>query len=186
MSTSEIPTVIQSVGLACVPIDCMPGPMLARKPVAAAIVTLHMRDDGHRDVAIECVSDARDLEFPLPVLVERALIGCAPVVITQSDCAVLAIEAAARRFFVEPKLGALAAGQGLIDPVAMLGAGQDEGALCRRLGIPASTTPDGDVARWWRRDAPAAAEGVALTNAVSRLMLWVRTAEQYSATLAAG
>lgn len=177
MNSPYVPPLIQAVGLACVPVDDTPsGTALARKPVAAAVVTLHARDDGHRDVTIVCVSDARDLEFPLPALVEDALVASAPIVITEPDCNVLTIEAAARRFFVEPKLGALAKGQGLVDPVAMFGEGHDEVALCRRLGIAASHVADRDVARWWRRDAPAAAEGVALTIAVSRLMLWAHGA----------
>ena len=40
MNSTYAPPVIQSVGLACVPIDDMPpGTALARKPVAAAVVT---------------------------------------------------------------------------------------------------------------------------------------------------
>lgn len=74
MTSPYVPPVIQAVGLACVPIDDMPpGTALALIPVAAAVVTLHARDDGHRDVKVDCMSDARDLEFPLPVLVEDAL-----------------------------------------------------------------------------------------------------------------
>jgi hypothetical protein len=95
---------------------------------------------------------------------------------TEPDCDVLSIEAAARRFFVEPKLGALASGQGRVDPVAMFGSGHDELALCRRLGIAGSLVADRDVARLWRRDAPAAAEDVALASAASRLMLWAHGA----------
>ena len=177
MKSPYVPPVIQAVGLACVPINDMPpGTALARKPVAAAVVTLHARGDGHRDVNVACMSDARDMEFPLPVLVNDALVAGAPVIMTESDCDVLTIDAASRRFFVEPTLGALAKGQGLIDPVAMFGAGHDEAALCRRLGIPASIAPDSDVAKWWNRNAPAAVEGVALTIAMSRLILWAHGA----------
>jgi hypothetical protein len=177
MNTSYVPPVIQAVGLACVPIDDMPaGTALARKPVAAAVVTLQARDDGHRDVTVACMSDARDLEFPLPVLVEEALVAGAPAIIARPDREVLSIEAAARRFFVEPRLGTLAKGQRLVDPVAMFGIGHDEVALCRRLGITANLVADRDVAQWWRRDAPAAAEAVALTSVVSRLMLWAHGA----------
>jgi hypothetical protein len=177
MKSPHMPPLIQAVGIACVPLDDMPPcTALARKPVAAAVVTLSERADGHRDVIATCVSDARDLEFPLPVLVEDALVASVPTIITGSDCNVLAIEAAARRFFVEPKLGALAKGQGLIDPTAMLGGGHDEVALCRRLGIAMGPVTCKDVARWWRRDAPAAAEGMALTIAVARLMLWAHGA----------
>lgn len=173
MSSFYMPPVIQAVGLACVPVDDMPpGTALARKGVAAAVITLAERDDGHRDVDVTCLSDARDLEFPLPVLVNDALVAGAPVIMSEGDCDVLTIDAAARRFFVEGKLGALARGEGLVDPVAMFGAEHDEAALCRRLGIPANMVEDRDVARWWNREAPMACEGVALTSAVSRLMLW--------------
>jgi hypothetical protein len=177
MNTPYMPPVIQAVGLACVPVEDMPpGTALARKPVAAAVVTLHARDDGHRDVTVACLSDARDLEFPLPVLMEDALIAGAQTIITEPDCDVLRIEATARRFFVEQKLGKLAKGQGLVDPVAMFGSGHDEVALCRRIGIATNLVADQDVARWWRCDAPAAAEGAALIIAVSRLMLWAHGA----------
>jgi len=139
-------------------------------------VTLSERDDGHRDVIVTCLSDARDMEFPLPVLVNDALVAAAPTIITQHECDVLALDAASRRFFTEPQLGALAAGQGLIDPAAMFGSGLDETALCRRLGIPAGTAPDRDIAQWWNREAPGAVEDVALTIAVSRMILWAHGA----------
>ncbi|WP_137785454.1 hypothetical protein [Sphingomonas sp. 3P27F8] len=144
--------------------------------MAAAIVTLVERDDGHRDVAINCVTDARDMEFPLPVLVNDALIAGVPIIITEADCDVLAIDATSRRFFSEPTIGVLAKGQTLIDPVAMFGAGHDEAALCRRLGIPANLVLDSDVARYWNRDAPLAVEDVALAAAVSRVILWAHGA----------
>lgn len=175
MTTKLMPPVIQAVGLACVPVtDMPPATTLARKPVVAAIVTLTERDDGHRDVVIKTVTDARDMEHPLPVLINDALVAGAPTIITQADHDVMMAEAASRRFFVEPALGSLA--KNLIDPVAMFGAGHEEAALCRRLGIPANLVPDSDVARWWNRDAPLAVEGVALTIAVSRMVLWAHAA----------
>lgn len=177
MKSPYMPPVIQAVGLACMPVDDMPpGTALARKPVAAAVVTLSARDDGHRDVIVTCLSDARDMEFPLPLLVNDALAADAPTIITEADCEVLTLDAASRRFFTEPKLGALAQGQGMIDPVAMFGAGYEEAALCRRLGISANFASDHDIAQWWNREAPAAAENVALTVAVSRMMLWAHGA----------
>ncbi|RUN78410.1 hypothetical protein EJC47_00590 [Sphingomonas sp. TF3] len=177
MNSPHVPPVIQAVGLACVPVDDMPASsVLAREPVAAAVVTLHERDDGHREVTIKCVSDARDLEWPLPVLLDGALVASAPTIVSESDCDTLAIEAASRRFFTEPNLAALAKGQGMIDPAAMFGTGIDEVALCQRLGIHATFVPDHEVARSWRRDAPATAEGVALSMAVRRLMLWAHGA----------
>lgn len=173
MNTPDVPPVIQAVGLACVPIaDMPPGSTLARKPVAAAVVSLIERGDGHRDVAITCVSDARDMEFPLPVLVNDALVAAAPTIITATDRETLAIDATSRRFFVEPKLAALAVGDTLIDPVAMFGNGHDESALCGRLRFPVAFVSDHDIARWWSRAAPAPVEGAALTAAVARLMLW--------------
>lgn len=175
MTTKLMPPVIQAVGLACVPVaDMPPATTLARKPVAAAIVTLTERDDGHRDVVIKTVTDARDMEHPLPVLINDALVAGAPTIITQADRDVIMAETASRRFFVEPALGSLA--KNLIDPVAMFGAEHEEAALCRRLGIPANVVPDSDVARWWNREAPMAVEGVALTIAVSRMMLWAHAA----------
>ena len=105
-----------------------------------------------------------------------ALIAGAPTIITPEDCDVLTIEAASRRFFTEPALGGLAKGQKLVDPVTMFGSGHDEAALCRRLGISANLVHDSDVARWWNRDAPMAVEDVALTAAISRLVLWAHGA----------
>lgn len=173
MKSPYVPPVIQAVGLACVPIaDMPPGTMLARKPVAAAIVTVTERDDGHRDALVTIVTDARDMEHPLPVLINDALIAGAPTVISQRDHDVLAIDAASRRFFCEPALGALANCQNLIDPVALFGCGHDEAALCRRLSIPTNLAPDSDIARWWNRDTPQAVEDVAVTVAVSRAVLW--------------
>lgn len=177
MKFTSVPPLIQAVGLACVPIhDLPPGSALARKPVAAAIITIAERDDGHRDVIVKCVTDAREFEWPLPVLVDGALVAGASIIITKSDCEVLTIEAASRRFFTEPKLGALAMGNTRIDPVAMFGTGHAEAALCRRLGVGADFVFDADVAQSWNRHAPMAVEGVALTVAVSRLMLWAHGA----------
>ena len=173
MKDSKMPPVIQAVGLACVPVDDMPpGNPLARKPVAGAIVTLVARDDGHRDAIATCVSDARAFEWPLPVLIDRALVPGVPTIITKADRDILVLDAASRRFFVEGKIAALGRGEGLVDPVAMFGADLDEAALCRRLGVPANLVPDQDIARWWNREAPTAVEGVALTAAVARLVLW--------------
>lgn len=177
MKSPYLPPVIQAVGLACVPIDGMPaGSALSRKPVAAAIVTLHMRDDGHRDIKIDCRSDAKPFEFPLPVLVNDALITGAPPIISEFDRDTIMIEAAARRFFVEPKLGALATVDGLIDPATMLHAAPCEAALCRRLGLAGDLPTDMQIAQWWRPDAPGVAEGAALTTAVMRLMAWAHAA----------
>lgn len=177
MKSPYVPPVIQAVGLACVPIDDMPpGTALARKPVAAAVITVAERDDDHRDVVIKCLSDARDMEFPLPVLVNDALVAGALTIMTKMDCDVLTIDAASRRFFVEPNLGNLAKGKNLIDAAAMFGAGHDEAALCGRLGIHAPAVADRNVAKWWSRTSPGTAESVALVTAVARLLLWAHGA----------
>jgi hypothetical protein len=173
MKSSHMPPAVQAVGLACVPVDDMPaGTTLARKPVAASVVTVFERDDGHRDVVVQTVLDARPLEWPLPVLINDALVEHAPVIITRRDRDVLAIEAATHRFFVEPALAALSTRQTLVDPTQMFGADQDEAALCRRLGIVADMTSDSEIARDWERGGGRQAERMALTTALSRLTLW--------------
>lgn len=177
MKSPFVPPVIQAVGLACVPVDDMlPGTALARRPVAAAVITGVERDDGHREVTIQCMSDAREMEFPLPVLIDDALIAGAPIILTEMDNETLAIESASRRFFAEPTLGALAKGINLLDPVAMFGVGLEETALLRRLDVDAPAVADRDVAKCWRRDAPGTAESVALVSASARLMLWAHGA----------
>lgn len=158
-----------------------PGSALARKPVAAAILMMRVRSDGHRDVSVTCVSDACDMEFPLPAPIDEALVLNAPVVIVAADRDVLAVETAARRFFVERRLSTLVGGNTLVDPVALFGVGVDEVTLCRRLGLPANCPSDKEVARLWNRDTPTAAEGVALTIAMSRLALWAHGASLQAA-----
>lgn len=177
MKSEHVPPVIQAIGLACVPFDDMPpGTALARKPIAAAIVAVVEREDGHRGAVVTCVSDARASEWPLPVLLDNALVAGAWTIISEADREVLTIEAASRRFFTEPKLSGVTIGQGAVDPAALFGPYRDERALCRRLGIPTSLVPDSDVARWWNRDAPTAVEDVALVAAVSRMVLWAHGA----------
>ena len=110
------------------------------------------------------------------MLIENALVPGMPTIITEADLVVLAVETASRRFFVEPKLAALARGQGVVDPTTMLGGSRDEAVLCRRLGISVELASDSDVARWWNREAPAVVEDVALTAAVSRMVLWAHGA----------
>ena len=175
MKSPYMPRMIHAVGLACVPVaDMPPGSLLARKPVAAAVITVQERDDGHRDVLIDCMSDARDTEFPLTVLLDGAL-ASAPTLISPDDRALLAADATARRFFAEPRLAKLAAGEHAIDPTAMFGTA-DERALCLRLAIGAPYVSDRDVELAWSRQAPQAAEGIALASAASRLMLWAHRA----------
>lgn len=183
MQSSYMPRAIQAVGLACVPVPDMPaGSLLARRPVAAAVVTLRVRDGGQQQVDISCLSDARDTEFPLPMLLDQALSHETTTIITTQDRMILQLEAANRRFFVEPRLAALAAGEGALDPVLAFGAGDEERLLCRRLSIPECHVSDRDVELGWRRDMPAPTEGLALSIAAARLMLWAHGAAFRTAT----
>jgi len=176
MMSPHMPPLMEAIGIACVPVEGAPaGTLLARKPLAVAVITIGMRGDGHCDANVAIVSDTRPLEFPLPVIIEEQLAIEAPTVASNADVQVLTLDATARRFFVEPRLARLARGEGLIDPVAMFGSGADERGLCHRLGIPLPTTGDAGVARSWAY-VPAPAEEVALMSAASRLMLWAQHA----------
>lgn len=173
----DLPTAVQAVGLACVPVHDMPtGTALARRPVAAAVVTLRPREIGRGMVTSATMSDARELEFPLPWLLDQALSDEAVTLITGEDRQVLALDAAARRYWAEPRLAAVCAGTNTLDPVATFGTGIDERALCRRLQIDCLTDTDSDVERSWNHTAPTAAIDVALSVAVARLMLWAHGA----------
>lgn len=179
MSKHAIPPVIQAVGLACTPVHDMPPgeAALARQPVAAAVITLQQRDDGHREIVAARLSDARALEFPITWLVNEALMPRAPVIVTPVDRAVLAVETMARRYMAEPRLAAMCAGVGAIDPLKLSGtAVGHEAALCRRLLIPYPLVDEVEIERGWDRDAPQAAEDVALGIAIARLMLWAHAA----------
>jgi hypothetical protein len=166
--------VIQAVGLTCVPLPEIGSDMpLGRKPVTAAVLTLSQREDGHVDVIATRLSDARDLEFPLPYLVDQALMPGALTIVSAADRAALGVEAAARRFFVEPRLVRMVTGTRVVDPLASPPFdGVDEASACRRLGIPVDRTSDADIGRLWSRHAPEPVETIALARAVSRLMLW--------------
>ncbi|MFK3889776.1 hypothetical protein [Sphingomonas sp. NPDC079357] len=175
MKKTDMPAVIQAVGLACVPVADMPAsePVLARKPVAAAVITLQARGDGHRDIIAAQVSDARDMEFPLPWLIDQALVAAAPTIITAADRVTLGVDAMARRYWAEPRLAAVCRGGNTIDPGEVFGGSLgNEAALCRRLQIPTSQVRDTEVERVWTRHTPELAMDIALGVAVSRLMLW--------------
>lgn len=179
MTNVEFPTILQSVGLACLTLPDMPPgeAALARKPVAAAVITLQERSDGHREIVAATMSDARDMEFPLPWLIDQALIAGAPTIISPADRAVLGVEAMARRFWTEPKLAGVCEGTNAIDPCDMPGGMTgDETALCRRLQIPTSEVSDREVERIWSRHTPELAVNVALGIAAARLMLWAHGA----------
>ncbi|THG37249.1 hypothetical protein [Sphingomonas olei] len=170
--------VIQAVGLACVPLhEIGSDAPLARRPVAAAVATVTQRDDGHVDVVATRLSDARDLEFPLPHLLDRALMPGSMIIVSAADRATLAADAMARRFFVEPRLARVVDGTDTVEPVASILANPaDEAQLCRRLGIPIDSSSDKEVERIWSRHAPEPVEAIALGRAVSRLMLWAHIA----------
>lgn len=179
MRNTELPSIIQSVGLACVPVPHMPpGEVaLARQPVAAAVITLQERSDGRREIISATMSDARDMEFPLTWLIDQALVAGAPTIISPDDRAVLALDAMTRRFWAEPGLAAVCDGVNAIDPCNMPGCLiGDEAALCRRLNIPNAQITDPEIARIWNRHAPEHAIDIALGIAASRLMLWAHGA----------
>ena len=185
MTDTVMPPLIQAIGLACVPVPGMPAddPALARQPVAAAIVTLARREDGHREFVVARHSDARAAELPLPWLVDRSLVPGAPVVATPADVATLALDAASRRFAAEPRLAVLTAGKDLIDPCSIVGTpAADEPALLRRFGIPLVMAGDAEVERAWSRHQPDRAMDAALGDALARLVAWAHGAAFAAAT----
>lgn len=179
MKNTDLPDITQSVGLACVPVAEMLAsePWLGRRPVAAAVITLQARGDGHREVIATQVSDARDTEFPIPWLIDQALVAGVPTIISGEDRATLGVDAMARRFWAEPKLASVCTGANTIDPCTLFGGiVADEPALCRRLKIPTSQVRDTEVERVWSRHRPEPAMDIALGIAVARLMLWAHYA----------
>lgn len=174
------PSVIQCIGLACVPVAELTASeqtSIPCKPVAAAVLTLETQAHGQGRITAARVSDARDMELPLAWRLETELADDALTIISAQDRVALALEATARRFFVEPRLAALVAGDQTVDPGWMLGEQRlDEAALCRRLHIPTLDVSDAAMSRIWSRHAPAAAEEVALVRAVARMILWANIA----------
>jgi hypothetical protein len=152
-------------------------PALGRRAVATAVITLQARGNGHREVIATRVSDARDTEFPLPWLIDQALVAGVPTIISAEDRTTLGIDAMARRFWAEPRLAAVCSGANTIDPCALFGGILgDEVALCRRLKIPTSRVRDTEVEQMWSRHTPEPAMDVALGISVARLMLWAHAA----------
>ncbi len=68
MNEYQLPKCLQVIGLACIPVNDIPDqhPALARRPVAAAVLTMVDQDDGHRWINTICVSDARKSDRPPP------------------------------------------------------------------------------------------------------------------------
>ncbi len=174
MNRYRLPLVIQSVGIACVPLHDMPpnDAALNRKPIAVGIVTLRAGERGKGIVTATSVSDARDMEFPLPWLVDQALESGAVVLISDEDRQILATEMLARRFWAEPKLSSVCGGANAVDPARAGIPTGDEAALCRRLSIPIPSVSDAEIQRRWSRHTPEPAETIALQRAVARLILW--------------
>lgn len=169
--------IVQAIGLVCVPSNERDDAgWVERKPVAAAVVTLSQRDDGHVTIFHEVMNAIDEMQFPLPWLVEQELVAGAPTLVGSGDAVLLSIDSAQQRFFVEPKVQDLKTGSHVIDVTGLAGEGIGEAGLCRRLGIPLlemGPTEANRVWTWFPHDARAAALGQqALGKAVSRLMLW--------------
>jgi hypothetical protein len=157
---------------------------IERKPVAAAILTLSQRDDGHVTIFHEVMTAVDELEFPLPWLIEQELVAHAPTLVGDGDAALLLADAAQQRFFCEPKVAALASGAHVIDVTALAGDrvgdriahSGGEIALCRRLGIPTCEINPAEAGRiwtWYSPETRTAQLGMrALAAATSRMMLW--------------
>lgn len=169
--------VVQSLGLVSVPTgDKADVTVIERKPVAAAILTLSQRDDGHVTIVHEVVTAIDENQLPLTWLVEQELVINAPTLIGQGDAALLFADAAQQRFFREPKVAGLARSTHVVDVAALAGNGVDEAGVCRRLGIPRldiDPVEAGRIWTWYPRDTRIAQLGIrALAQAVSRLVLW--------------
>ena len=160
MNEYQLPKCLQVIGLACIPVNDIPDehPALARRPVAAAVLTMVDQDDGHRWINTICVSDARKSEIPLPHLLDKTLLPGVVQIASMADRMTLAMDAMSRRFFVEPALAELCFGETAIDPAAMGDHGFDERTACRRFSIPMPEIGDADIELAWSRSAPAAAK----------------------------
>ena len=113
MNEYQLPKCLQVIGLACIPVNDIPDqhPALARRPVAAAVLTMVDQDDGHRWINTICVSDARKSEIPLPHLLDKTLLPGVVQIASMADRMTLAMDAMSRRFFVEPALAELCFGE---------------------------------------------------------------------------
>lgn len=167
---------VQAIGLASVPLHDMPKDKpIAHRPVAAAIVTLQQRDDGHREIVATTMSVASDaVDTPLVTLTEQALLPTGVRLISPADRLAIAAEAIAQRRFSEPRLVELAIGARVVDPAEALGG--DEAAAFRRLQIPAVEDDAGSIEHAFVTGARRALEQSALCIAAARMMLWAHTA----------
>lgn len=169
--------IIQSIGLVCVSTtESADAGWIERKPVAAAVLTLSQRDDGHIHILHEVVTAIDELQYPLTWLVEHELFVGATTLVGAGDAALLVVDAAQQRFFVEPKLQSIVDADSTINVVGLAGDGIGEAGLCRRLNIPRLELSEREAARIWTWHAPddrvATLGRHALARAVTRLMLW--------------
>lgn len=169
--------VVQAIGLVSMPTsDCDDASWIERKPVAAAVLTLSQRDDGHVLIFHEVMTAADEQQFPLTWLVEQELVAGAPTLVGVGDATVLTVDAAQQRHFVERKLVDLLGSGASVHVAGLAGEGIGEPALCRRLNVPRLEITPEEVARVWtwypRETRIATLSQHALANAVSRLMVW--------------
>ncbi|MBR0553763.1 hypothetical protein [Stakelama marina] len=174
MTYYQFATPVQAIGLACVPVDHLPDvEIMARRSVAVAVVSIASDAEGRPTITASCPTAARDPEFPLPYLVNEALVAGAETIVSPADRAVLAADASARRFFVEPSLARLTSGETVIDPASLAGdIYGDEAVLYQRLHIPTLARSDASNAALWDKRLTLPLKTAALAEAVSRLMLW--------------
>lgn len=178
---------VQALGLIAVPTGEQPDAgCLLPKPVAAAVLTLTQRDDGHVMIFHKAMTAEEETQFPLPWLVEQTLIAGATTLAGTGDAQILLADAAQKHFFVEPKVAALSTGEHAVDVATLAGEGIGEVTLCQRLGIPLLDMDTAKAGRLWTGHPREVREEYlsqyALASAVTRLMLWAnlmatRTAE---------
>ena len=177
---------VQALGVVSIPTCDQPDAPGLPKPVAAAVLTMTQRDDGHVMIFHDVMSAEEETQFPLCWLIEQALITGATTLVDKGEAQILLLDASQQRFFVEPKLAALFGGERAIDAAALAGNGVSESVLCRRLNIPRLGISLAEAGRLWANSPRSMREvclgQYALADAVSRLMLWAnlistRTAE---------
>ena len=177
---------VQSLGIVTVPVGDQPDMQRSlQKPIAAAVLTMTQRNDGHVMIFDEMMSADEEPQFPLPWLIDQALIAGATTLVGTGDAQALLVDAAQQRFFVEPKLAALSTGDHTVDVPTLVGNEIDEATLSCRLGIPWISLHPSELERIWTersRDTHAASLGKhALAMSVSRLMLWANLMATHTA-----
>lgn len=184
MQKPNLPHILQSIGFACVPIHGMPDDdlRLARRAVAAAVLTLQVRSDGHREVLASVVATAPSGDKTVTHALVQSLVLRAHTLVSDQERAMLAVEAMSTGHVGDARLASLCGGAAAQDPADLVGTGVAEpAALCRRLRIPTALVIDADVEQAWIKSSKVAACDVALGNAIGRLMLWAHQAAFTSA-----